>query len=42
MDKPKQIRMFRLIFLDCKVSTGAKKLASLLVYFADQKYSWVQ
>jgi len=42
MDKLKRIQMFRLIFLDCKVSKGAKKLTSLLVCFADQRDSWVQ
>lgn len=36
------IQMFRLIFLDCRVSKGAKKLAAPLVDSADQKYSQVQ
>lgn len=41
-NKLEHIQMFRLIFLDCRVSKGAKKLAAPLVDSADQKCSWVQ
>lgn len=37
-----RVQMFRLIFLDCRVSKGARKLAVPLVDSAEQKYSWVQ
>lgn len=41
-NKLERIQMFRLIFLDCRVSKGAKKQAAPLVDSADQKYSQVQ
>lgn len=37
MNKLERIQMFRLIFLDCRVSKGAKKQAAPLVDSADQK-----